>query len=436
MVQSTHKLILGLSIPGRDLHLATDEDKRLSPPQGVSGTSPSVAPGAGGDRGVALSLYLHLFWRYRLLILAAVVATAVVTVIVHYALPEEYMASVLILPPQEPNNGVSEKVAAVLGDNAGGLLRAEGTVAQHVDILESQRTLDLVAERLGLGEYYGITLPDDLRGALSGQVGFEVTRGKLIKISVVNHSPEMAARIANEFVEVLAEIHHEINKGKVGREREFLEERVAEVERDLRASQDAWRAFQEKHRLIRVDEGLRATATVMGELEARRIAKEIELQVTETVYAKESPEVEVLKTEVNRLATKLEELAKTGIRPVDGDGEHQWLFPAVTRVPSLALEQMELERRLALHAKLYELLATQLELARIAEARELTSIEVVSPATPPGRPCGSCLKLRVTVALSVVVLAILAVGFLVLSDPALAARALGTGKAGRAAADK
>jgi uncharacterized protein involved in exopolysaccharide biosynthesis len=267
---------------------------------------------------------------------------------------------------------------------------------------------------------YGASSRVKARRSLAGTSAFEVTKSGLIGITVTDKVPQAAADMANAYVEVLGELDRKLSIGKAGRERLFLDERVVEIEKDLKVAQEAFKAFQEKHRIVRVDEGLQASATVMAELEARRMAKEIEAQVLETVYSKSSPQVTILREEVKRLDEKLKEVSRQGVR-LGGDQEgSQWLFPAVEKVPALALEQLDLERRLRLHAELYKLLVTQRELARINEAKERSTVQVVSAATAPDRPAGLGALAKVFLGAVVgFVLGAAAAGFLERAVPAL-----------------
>ncbi len=349
------------------------------------GRSPAGIPPADT---MTLADYVLILWRRKRLVAACVVAGVALALLAHFALPKKYEAAALILPPQdEGGGGLAAKLAGLAADLPAALPGVKRPSERYVDMLESRRVADEAIARFDLMKRYGKESRDGTRQKLAARRRFKITKGELISISATDEDPEVAAQMANFFAEVLGRIDREINVGEAGRQRRFLDTRLKEVEKDLKAAQGAWRAFQEKHRIVRVDEGLRATATVIAELEAQRIAKEIQLQVMETVYSKTNPQVEVLRSEVSKLGEKLKELAGKGIRT--GAGERsQWLFPAIEKVPALALEQMDLERRLRLQAELYRLLVTQREMARIEEAKENPSLQVVSEAGAPDRPAG------------------------------------------------
>lgn len=331
-----------------------------------------------------------MLWRRKLLVAGCVLVGAALGIAHHLLSTKKYEATALVLPPQDGGGGLASKLVGIAADLPIALPGVKRPAERYLDILKSRKVIDDVIKRFELMKRWKAKSHDATRKKVAARARVSITKGELLSISVTDEDPAVAAEMANYLVEVLGRIDREISVGKAGRQRRFMDTRLVEVEKDLKAAQNAWRAFQEKHKIMRVDEGLKATAMVIGELEAQRIAKEIQLQVMETVYSKTNPQVQVLRAEVKRLGEKIKELAAKGLRSAssDDDDQAQWLFPAIEKVPALALEQMDLERKLRIQAALYKLLVTQRETARMEEARENTAIQVVSEAVPPDSPEG------------------------------------------------
>jgi len=357
---------------------------------GGTGSPAATSPRGEAQDGPDLIDYALLLWRRKWLVAICAVAGAALGAAHHFLATREYQATALVLPAQDSGGGMAAKLAGLAADLPIAIPGAESPSARYIDILKSRKVMDELIARFDLRKRYGSSTQDGARRLAKGHTRFEITKGELISVSVADEDPQKAAEMANYLVEILGKTDRQISVGKAGRQRRFLDTRLAEVEKDLKAAQGAWRAFQEKHRIVRVDEGLKATATVLAQLEAERTAKEIRLQVLETVYTKTNPEVEILRAEVKKLGEKLKELAAKGLRSSgdDGTGESRWLFPAIEKVPALALEQMDLERRLRVQAALYKLLVTQRETARMEEARENPEMQVISEAVAPDRPRG------------------------------------------------
>jgi uncharacterized protein involved in exopolysaccharide biosynthesis len=363
-------------------------DKQISGAEATSARSMSCA--APESPEINLIDYAFMLWRRKWLVAGCVVLGAALALVSHFVIAKKYQATTLVLPPQDGGGGLAAKLAGMAADLPIALPGVKRPSERYIDILKSRKVVDEVIEHFTLMKRWESKSHDGTRKKVASRTRVSITKGELISISVTDEDPAIAAQMANFLVEVLGRIDREIGVGKAGRQRRFMDTRLVEVEKDLKTAQNAWRAFQEKHKIVRVDEGLKATAMVIGELEAQRIAKEIQLQVMETVYSKTNPQVQVLRAEVKKLGEKLKELATKGLRSGTGgdDEESQWLFPAIEKVPALALEQMDLERKLRVQAALYKLLVTQRETARMEEARENTAIQVVSEAVAPDRPEG------------------------------------------------
>jgi len=74
------------------------------------------------------------------------------------------------------------------------------------------------------------------------------------------------------------------------------------------------------------------------------------------------------------------------------------LRPAITSVPALALEFGRLTRDLKVQETLYALLMSQYEQAKIAEARDTPTVQVLDPAIPAERKSRPSIRLNVFIA--------------------------------------
>jgi uncharacterized protein involved in exopolysaccharide biosynthesis len=129
------------------------------------------------------------------------------------------------------------------------------------------------------------------------------------------------------------------------------------------------------------------------------MAQEVQLQVMGTYLASDHPEVARIKSSLSELRKQLQimESGKSGKDRQPGDR----LRPAITSVPALALEYGRLTRDLKVHETLYALLIAQYEQAKLAEARDTPTVQVLDPAIPAER------KSRPKIALNVLIAGIL-----------------------------
>ena len=219
----------------------------------------------------------------------------------------------------------------------------------------------------------------------------ETDRGA-IAIQVKFADPQMAVRIANQ---LLTELDQFINESSfsVGRKnREFLEKRLAEVQRELKQAEEEFKSFQERTGILLLDAQTEAAIELMAQLEAQKIAREIELGVMTKIASEQAPKVQLLKDELAELEKKIAELTES-------EKSDETLLPALKKSPELGLEYIRKKRELLLREKLYELITQQYELARIEENRELIAFQVIDAPMMPYKPCWPKLWVNVCAAI-------------------------------------
>ncbi|WP_455378201.1 GNVR domain-containing protein, partial [Petrachloros mirabilis] len=74
------------------------------------------------------------------------------------------------------------------------------------------------------------------------------------------------------------------------------------------------------------------------------------------------------------------------------------LHPAITSVPALALEYGRLMRDLKVQETLYALLVSQYEQAKLTEARDTPTVQVLDPAVPAERKSRPKISLNMLIA--------------------------------------
>src|SRR5213594_1298601 len=107
--------------------------------------------------------------------------------------------------------------------------------------------------------------------------------------------------------------------------------------------------------------------------------------------------------ELSRVRSSLEELKKQLYLLESGKGGKGMLpgdrlHPAMVTVPGLALDYGRLMRELKVQETLYALLTSQLEQAKLAEARDTPTVQVLDPAIPAERKSKPSIRLNMVIA--------------------------------------
>ena len=326
-----------------------------------------------------LELLNVILRRRRTIMLICSIAT-VAAVIYSLTLPNIYTAKASLLPPQKESGG---GVSALLGQMgglaglAGGIGGISGSADLFLGILKSRSVADSVVKRLDLQQEYKAKTLDAARRSLEASVKFQAGKDGIIVITADSKKPELAAKLANTFVEELSRRSVQLNLSKAGTERLFLEKRLDVVKEDLRKAEEALRTFQERNKAVKVDSQATATFEGIARLRAELASTEVRLAALRSYQTDESQEVKSLLVAIAKLRSQIAGLSGRSDR---GDA-----VIGVGSVPNLGLEYARLMRELKVQEAVFEQLTKQYEVAKLSEAKDSSSLQVLDDAVVPTR---------------------------------------------------
>jgi uncharacterized protein involved in exopolysaccharide biosynthesis len=160
---------------------------------------------------------------------------------------------------------------------------------------------------------------------------------------------------------VLDRFNREVRMTKGRRTRIFVEQRLDETRRDLALAEQRLADYQAKHRAIALSPSVSSGLETAARLYAQRAALDVRLGVIRSyTRGKTDEEVQILQ-QLEQVDRQLQAMPETG------------------------LELARLVRDAKTLEQLYTLLVAQFEEARIAEVRDVSTIEALDSATPPER---------------------------------------------------
>ncbi|MFH0776994.1 MAG: Wzz/FepE/Etk N-terminal domain-containing protein, partial [Candidatus Eisenbacteria bacterium] len=200
-------------------------------------------------------------WRrfvFRTTFVICVVAAAVL-----FLLPNWYTATTSILPPERETSFMGLATSFLQGIGmAGGqemVLPAFATPSHvYASILKSRTAVEAVVRKHGLKDRYKSKTMDDAVKECLTHTRVKVGAEGLVTLSFEDTDRQRAADVANSFVERLNTINQQVSSSRAGSTRGFLEERLAETTKTLKASEDSLRRFQEKNKAISIDAQMEA----------------------------------------------------------------------------------------------------------------------------------------------------------------------------------
>ena len=143
---------------------------------------------------------LLLIWKWRIPFIVVIFLTIVVSAIISLVMEERYKSTVILFPAKTANVALGEKLVPVTGST---LFGEEEEAEQMLQILNSSEIRDRIVKKHNLMDHYEIS-PDskykytELTETYNENVSCTRTRYGSINIEVLDKSPEMAAKIAND----------------------------------------------------------------------------------------------------------------------------------------------------------------------------------------------------------------------------------------------
>ncbi len=322
-------------------------------------------------------------WR-RFIISAALVG-AVIMAAVSFLLPKWYTAAASVFPP-ETKGGLPiyaqllESVSApLLGPMATGV-RPESI---YIDMLMSRRIGERILEEFNLYEVYGATVIEDALPELQSHAGFTLIENGLLQITFEDQDPERAAAVIERMIELLDEFNRELNVTQATSTRKFVESQISVREQSLAGAEQDLRDFQEQHKALNLDAQLASTLEIVAGLTGQAIALETELDLLGHYTSTNSEEYRRKKKEYDQLVNQI---AKLKTSPESGDADMVRSFmPRLEEVPELALEMLRLKRRIEIENTVYTMLVKEYEKARIDEARDTPTVQVLDTPMVPNQ---------------------------------------------------
>jgi capsule polysaccharide export protein KpsE/RkpR len=183
-------------------------------------------------------------------------------------------------------------------------------------------------------------------------------------------------------VEELDRVVTKVATSSARREREFIEQRLAEEKNQLDVSQRQFSAFASSNMALDVPQQTRVTVESAARLEGELIARKSELEGLTQIYARDNFRVKSAQARVAELEKALNKL-NSGPDKTGGAQDPTNPYPSVRSLPQLGVTWTDLYRTIKIHETVFELLTQQFEMAKIQEAKEIPTVKILDAATTP-----------------------------------------------------
>jgi uncharacterized protein involved in exopolysaccharide biosynthesis len=351
-----------------------------------------------------------LLWSKRRFLARLTAGGLVLFTLIAFNLQKRYTATAHLMPP---DYGSASQLAMSLpslsgGDDQGGegggggggglgvgsvmgfaskLLGLNTSGSLIAGVAQSRTVEDDIISQFSLMKLYGTKYPEDARKLLEGKTEIkEDPKTGIIAISFEDKDPQRAAAIAQAYVENLNHVLAGVNASSAHRERLFIDQRLVEVKKDLDASAKEFAEFSSANSAINIPEQAKAMVGAAADLEAKLIAAQSMLGGLKQIYTENNVNVRQMEASVAELQKEIDRFGGKDVISTGGSTLPKTeLYPSVRQLPLLGVKYLDLLRRTKVNEAVFEFLTKQGEIARVEEARDVPSVQVLDPAAIPQR---------------------------------------------------
>jgi tyrosine-protein kinase Etk/Wzc len=301
----------------------------------------------------------------RLLVLGPLLV-GVVALGISFLIRPTFTASTVFLPPQQQQSAAASLLQnlGALGGIAGAATGIKNPNDQYVAFVKSRHVQDRLIERLKLQERYEAEFLQDTRKALENNTRISAGKDGLLTVEVDDHDPAFAAQLANAHVEELSNLMERLAVTEAQQRRQFFERQLLTTKDKLTKAEQALRESGVNSSALKSNPA--AAVEAVARIQAEIAAQEVRLQSMRTYLAETAPELRQALTELSALKGQLAKLEGSSGQPQQGDSDYIARF-----------------RDFKYYEALFELFAKQFELAKVDEAKEGATIQVIDVAVEP-----------------------------------------------------
>jgi tyrosine-protein kinase Etk/Wzc len=324
-------------------------------------------------------ILLDVLARRKRLFVTIVLSTTILATVTALILPKWYKAEALLLPPKDisaPISGLKDltDVASVTQGLELPLLATPSDV--YARILKSRTIADTIMQVFDLMNRYEAENADETYKALMENAAFKVTDEGLLLVTVEDKDPQVAANMANRFIDELDRINSRITQARGSENRRFIEERLAKVKSDLDSARKELQDFQTTHRAIDFDEQTRLSIDQAIQLKSKLANVDLDLQMKERMLGRDNAELLELRRQRSDITRQLASLEQS-------DRDSSFFSLPISSIPRLKVMYEEIYSQVRVGEALYGVLLEEYEKARINENKNFSTISVLDRATPP-----------------------------------------------------
>ena len=317
-----------------------------------------------------------IFVQRKWVIIAWALAGLVIAIIALFRADTLYKAEGTIMPPQQEQSSaalLSQLGALTAIAGVGSNLGLKNPADLYIAILQTNLVADDMVDRFHLEDVYNIHDRDAAAGRLRKRSKFVANKTGLIQISVEDADPKRAVALVNGYSDELFHQNNRLAISTASQRRQFYDQQLAQEKDRLADAEVALKQTQLSTGVLQLSGQAQNLIGQEASIQARITADEVQLGALLASSTEQNPDVVRLRTELAGLRQQLVQMQK-------GTSD---IMITQRALPAAGLEYIRKERDVQYHQALFDLLARQLEAARIDEAKASPPIQVLDPPLLP-----------------------------------------------------
>lgn len=312
-------------------------------------------------------------------------------------MPKTFEANATIFPPsQDDGLGLSSLLGSLnlpFSNLLGGGFTPEAQ--NFLAIINSRTMMEKIAKKFSLQERYSADNLEETVRALREKLEVNVNEEGTITVTAEadtkflpseedqDKARQTARDMANFIIDELDKANRTYKTEKAMNNRIFIENRYNQNLTDLKNAETALNLFQKEYGAIDLPTQARESIAAAANLKAEVIAKEIEVNSLEEFFSTNHNAYRQSRIQLNEMKKKYQEFifgASNGTTEMVKD-----IFIPFQAIPDLGLQYARLYRNVLLQEKLLEFILPLYEQAKIQEAKDTPTLQVLDEAVIPIR---------------------------------------------------
>lgn len=331
-----------------------------------------------------MRLLTFLVDRKELLTLVFFVTLFVAYGAIYVLVEEKYESTATIIPKgEEEMAGLGALLRGMKGVPFGLGGKTAGTETDlYTTILESRTLLERIVQEFQLYREYDIDTTvlgymEMAVGALRKNITTKLTDESAFLISVRSNTREGSAAMTNAVIREMNDMIIELKVSSSRENRQFLENRVHDIQVQLRMSEDSLKVFQERTGFLEIKSQVEGILSVHTLLESELAARELQRGILLRQFDLQSPQVRDIDIQIGEYRKKLEDMRSAGTTG--------GVMVGLKQLPQTGAEYIRRYRDVQINHLLLEFIVPMYEQSKIDEKKDYPILQVIDKAVPPAK---------------------------------------------------